>query len=346
MSIETPYLINPAGRYTIQLFAPSGYPLDMEGTQRAHDRLVQQGHRVLGAEKITRRYQRFAGTDAERLFDINQLADPHYELPDIVLALRGGYGATRLLADIDYVGIKCRLKNKSIALIGYSDVTALQMALLAQSKLTTFAGPMLASHHGEELESPFTEHNFWRLLESPTHTLAWQMSEEVHDVCHHADAHSFSESRSQLFSESRFEFRTQGKLWGGNLAMLMSLLGTPYFPKIKNGILFLEDINEHPYRVERMLYQLHYSGILAQQRALLLGGFTDYRLSDEDNGYDFKAMLQKIKSVIEIPIITELPFGHSRDKVTLPVGGHAELTVEGHHVQLSLSDYPCLSSSS
>jgi muramoyltetrapeptide carboxypeptidase len=120
------------------------------------------------------------------------------------------------------------------------------------------------------------------------------------------------------------------------------LIGTPYFTAIDGGILFLEDIAEHPYRVERMLLQLHYSGVLARQKALILGDFSGYRLTDYDNGYDFNAMLAYIRSISPIPILTGLPFGHIRDKVTLAVGSQADLASDGNGWELTMRAYPNL----
>jgi muramoyltetrapeptide carboxypeptidase len=118
---------------------------------------------------------------------------------------------------------------------------------------------------------------------------------------------------------------TTGILWGGNLTVLTSLIGTPYFPserQYQNGILFLEDVNEHPYRIERMLMQLLEAGILDKQSAIMMGGFSAYRLYDNDRGYSLQAAFEAIRSRLpdSIPILTDLPFGHQPNKLTLPVG--------------------------
>jgi muramoyltetrapeptide carboxypeptidase len=151
-----------------------------------------------------------------------------------------------------------------------------------------------------------------------------------------------------LLDQSRYEvtcplqgpdFITGGTLWGGNLAMVAHLCGTSYFPDVDGGILFLEDVGESPYRIERMLYQLHHAGILAKQRAILLGRFTEYTLSDNDGGYDLAAAVAHMRSVCRTPIFTGLPFGHVRDKLTLPVGGRCELLVRAGNATLVFSDY-------
>jgi muramoyltetrapeptide carboxypeptidase len=126
----------------------------------------------------------------------------------------------------------------------------------------------------------------------------------------------------------------RGLTWGGNLAMLCSLLGTPHWPRVKGGVLLLEDVAEHPYRVERMLLQLHQAGVLATQKAIVLGEFTDWRKSPLDRGYDFKAMVAHLRSVTGVPILTGLPFGHVPTKVTLPFGVKGHLVVQGRDVFL------------
>jgi len=121
------------------------------------------------------------------------------------------------------------------------------------------------------------------------------------------------------------------------------LLGTPWMPAIKNGILFIEDVNEHPYRVERMLLQLSQAGILDRQRAIVLGDFSGYKLTDYDNGYDFTQMLSYMRERLSIPILQGLPFGHMKDKVTLPVGAHCVLDSSEDSLSLMMSTQSVIS---
>ena len=136
------------------------------------------------------------------------------------------------------------------------------------------------------------------------------------------------------------EVDASGTLWGGNLAMLAHLTGTPWMPDIEGGILFVEDVHEQPYQIERMLVQLDEAGILEKQKALVLGRFSEYRVTDYDNGYDLDAMLAWLRARLTIPVVTGLPFGHVPDKVTLPVGAQAHLVSHDGVVQLHLSGYP------
>jgi muramoyltetrapeptide carboxypeptidase len=115
----------------------------------------------------------------------------------------------------------------------------------------------------------------------------------------------------------------------------MAQLGTPHWPRIKGGVLVLEDINEHPYRVERMLLQLHQAGVLAQQKAVLLGDFGGWRKSPMDRGYTLRTAIAHLRSVSAVPMLTGLPFGHVPTKVCLPMGAKAQLVVQGRDVFLA-----------
>ncbi|AOK53054.1 muramoyltetrapeptide carboxypeptidase [Burkholderia stagnalis] len=306
-----------AASYSIRLLAPSGYPHDPDAINRALERLSGARHRIDNIEATQRRYQRFGGTDGERAGDLNRLADPARPLPDIGLAVRGGYGAARILHGLDYRGLERRLRDQPIALVGHSDFTAIQLALYAKARIKTFGGPMLSADFGAETPSEFTMSHFWRTIAQPSTTIVAE-APQVQSV------------------------DVSGTLWGGNLAILASLVGTPYMPDIEGGILFIEDVNEQPFRIERMIYQLHLSGLLARQQALVIGQLTGARSFEYDNGYDMQAMIDQVRAVIGIPVVTGLQFGHVPDLVTLPFGAHAQLVANAHGFRLTLSDYPHL----
>lgn len=203
-------------------------------------------------------------------------------------------------------------------IVGHSDFTAFQLAYLAKAGGVSFAGPMLLADFGEEHVDSFMWRHFEGILRAP-----------VHDI---------EVEAPQMAAPATAE----GTLWGGNLAMLCTLLGTPYMPNIDGGILFLEDINEPPYRVERMLLQLLHAGVLARQQAIVLGDFSNYRTTDYDNGYNMDAVFDFVREQLRIPVLTGLPFGHCPRKLTLPVGGNARLTARADGFVLSLSGYPTL----
>jgi muramoyltetrapeptide carboxypeptidase len=301
----------------IEVFAPSGYPPDMTAVERGVARLREAACTVRGIEATQRRFQRFAGTDDERVADLNRLADPARPLPDIALCVRGGYGASRLLDRLDYAGLQRRLAGASTMLVGHSDFTVIQLALLAKAGLITFGGPMLAGNFGatDERFSQFTFGNFWKAVCDETLSVTSATPQE-----HTLDV--------------------RGVLWGGNLAMMASLVGTPYLPLIDGGILFVEDIAERPFRVERMLYQLHHAGILQRQQALILGDFSQGEPVDYDNGFSIADVAAQIRAATGIPVLTGLQFGHCDDTLTLPVGAPARLRSGVDGFLLTVGGYP------
>ena len=292
----------------IGLYAPAGFATDPAAVARAVARWEAAGHRVVVDPTALSRWQRFSAPDSDRLAAITRMADdPRVEL---AIALRGGYGWSRLLERLDFGAIAA----SGTRWLGHSDFTAFQLAALAAQRMVTFSGPMAGYDFGAEQVSAFTLDHCWSLLASTQYTITCELSG--------AD-----------------EFSARGTLWGGNLALVAHLVGTPYLPRIDGGILFVEDIGEHPYRIERMLYQLHHAGILGRQRALLFGEFNGYELSANDNGYDLAAMIEHARAAFGVPIYTGLPFGHCRDKLTLPHGATCELQVRGATATLTLSGY-------
>jgi muramoyltetrapeptide carboxypeptidase len=295
----------------IAIVAPSGYTLDEQALARGIERLESMGHTVYNFFDTAKVFQRFGGTDEARLSQL-YAAVSHPEV-QVVMALRGSYGLTRLLPQIDFAAMAASGK----LFVGYSDFTAFQMALLAKAGAHSFAGPMLLSDFSPSDIDRFTVDDFFSCIGSGEHRVAQAVrGNPVLDVA--------------------------GTLWGGNLAMVVSLLGTPYFPQVDDGILFLEDVSEHPYRVERMLLQLMQAGVLARQKAILLGDFSSYQLGKVDNGYDFEAMLAYVRSVSPVPVLTGLQFGHCRTRVTLPFGARARLRSDAAGFTLDLSAYPAL----
>jgi len=299
----------------IAIAAPGGAAPDNAAVQAGIQRLEQQGYLVHNYYDDDRKFQRFGGTDEGRLAQLNAAAaDPDVQ---IVMALRGSYGMSRLLPQIDFR----KMADSGKLFVGYSDFTAFQMPLMKQTGRISFGGPMICGDFARPDPVGYTMNQFWDCLRGPVHTVRGAVADggadnPVVDV--------------------------DGKLWGGNLAMMVSLLGTPYFAPIDNGIVFIEDISEHPYRVERMVLQLFYAGALEGQRALVLGDFSGYKLSPMDNGYDFEAMLTFLRQRLPIPVLTGLPFGHIKERATLPYGGMAHLLSDQRGFTLTISDYPTL----
>jgi muramoyltetrapeptide carboxypeptidase len=286
---------------SLTLFTPAGVLLKAAPLRVAAKRLTAMGFAVKTDEAALAKQQRFGGSDDVRLDALHRIAS---EAPSIALATRGGYGLTRLLDRIDWKKLK-RSVDKGTRWVGYSDMTALQMGLLAHTGAASWCGPLACDDFGREVLDEVTPACF-----------AEAMSGELEAV--------------GFRTETGFDgLQAKGVLWGGNLTVLMSLLGTPHWPQVKGGILFVEDVNEHPYRVERMLLQLHQAGVLAKQKALVLGAVTDWKRSPMDRGYDMKAAIAHLRSVTRTPILTGLPFGHVPTKVTMPFGQQVTLLVDG-----------------
>lgn len=296
----------------IYVYSPSSAVRDKAAFRRGVARLQARGHQVEVDADALSRHTRFAGDDATRLAAIARAAASG---ADVALISRGGYGLSRILPAIAY-----RTLTEAIArgtqFVGFSDFTALQLALLAQTGACTWAGPALSADFGApEAPDEIMQACFDDLLCGQGEGAGWRLRQKP-------DAASGKPAVADLHIDG-------ATLWGGNLAVLVSLLATPYFPQIDGGLLFLEDVHEHPYRIERMLGQLLQAGVLAQQKALLLGQFTQFKPTAQDGGYKLQTVVDWLRSRIDAPVLTQLPFGHVPTKVLLPVGAQVSLTVQG-----------------
>lgn len=298
----------------IHLIAPSGATLDTRSPLLGIEWLQKQGIEVLNTACVDRVEQRFAGADTDRLAEINQLAQLSPELT--VVAMRGGYGLHRLLPNIQWDAIAKAIKS-GLQICGHSDFTVFQLGLLAKTGGVTLAGPMLNfdfACQGEQGEGISPNALMWTHFQKAIHERKLDCTIKT----------------NQPFLKNSVAGQISGLLWGGNLTVLAGLVGTPYLPskeQTQSGILFLEDVNEHPYRIERMLMQLLDAGILSNQSAILLGGFSAYRLYENDRGYSLESAIEAIRKRLpdNIPILTGLPFGHQAEKLTLPVGAQAHI---------------------
>ena len=285
---------------TVAVFAPGGYDADPARLGRALDYLNGRGIRTVTALEPQDRHGRFSGTDAERQRWIEVVTDD--PTIDVAIALRGGYGATRLLPSIDFTAMARAVRNDGKRWVGHSDFTAIGLGLLATTGAISFAGPMASYDFGGFAIDPFTEQQFWRAMDEARVDVAFDTME--------------SGTRA-----------VEGLLWGGNLSMLCSLVGTPWMPAVDRGILFIEDINEQPYRIERMLFQLQQAGLLERQSLILCGDFSGHRVADYDRDYGLIDALDRIRAATPVPIVTGLPFGHCPRKLTLAVGARARVEV-------------------
>ncbi len=265
------------------------------------------GYEVELDEAVLATHMRFAGEDEVRLAAIHRAAASG---ADLALISRGGYGLTRLLPGIRYKEV-AKAIHRGLRFVGLSDFTAFQNAVLAETGEVTWSGPALGEDFGVDGEpDDIMVDCFQDLASGQGEGTGWVRPK----------------------AEAAVDVEARGLLWGGNLTVLTALAGTPWMPKVKNGILFLEDVHEHPYRVERMLTQLLYAGVLGRQKAILLGHFTNYKAVPHDKGYKLQTVVDWLRGQVKAPVLTGLPFGHVRTKVCLPVGAKVELASEGRDV--------------
>ncbi|MCD0505801.1 LD-carboxypeptidase [Bordetella petrii] len=292
----------------IYLISPSSAVREPGSVEKACQRLAQEGFKTTVDRAALAVHQRFAGTDKQRLAALARAARQKHP---IVMATRGGYGLSRLLPHIDWRA----MADSGKRFVGLSDFTAFNLALLAQTGAVSYSGATAVADFGGKQYDDLTAALFGELMRGELEILSFETQDADPVDC-------------------------RGTLWGGNLATLVSLLGTPYLPRVRGGILFLEDVAEHPYRVERMLAQLWQAGVLERQKAIVLGYFTDYRLAAHDAGYDMPAVLQWLRRTVKVPVVTGLPYGHIPTKATLPIGkkvglatepGMAHLVIDEHH---------------
>lgn len=300
---------------TLSLFSPGSAVARPAALGLAARRLRALGFDVQEDAAARARQTRFAGSDETRLQALHRVAEA---APAIAMATRGGYGLTRLLDGIDWP-LLARSIERGTRWVGHSDFTALQIGLLAHVGMAagTWAGPMAEGDFGRADADGGVD-------EVTRDCFAEAMSGELEAV--------------GFRTEPGFDgLQRRGRLWGGNLCMLVSLLGTPHFPAprlVKGGVLFLEDVGEAAYRVERLLLQLQQAGVLATQSAVLLGHFSGSEPRPQDRGYRLKHVIQGLRSRLGpgVPVLTGLPFGHVPTKVTLPVGRRVDLLVQGRDV--------------
>ena len=297
----------------IYIYSPSGAVRDKAAFKRGVNRLLALGHEVEVDDDALSSHQRFAGDDATRLAAIHRAADSG---ADLALISRGGYGLTRILPGIKYKAV-AKAIEKGTQFVGLSDFTAFQTALLAKTGAISWAGPALNADFGVEGEvDDIMLDCFEDLLCGQGEGAGWQMPKPT----------ELANGKPAL---KDFYVPGGATLWGGNLAVLVSLLGTPYFPQIEGGILFIEDVGEHPYRIERMLTQLLQAGVLAKQKAIVFGQFTEFKLNAHDKGFKLQTVIDWLRLQVKRPVLQGLPFGHVSTKVLLPVGAQVSLSVEG-----------------
>lgn len=292
----------------IGLVSPASTPQPPEKIEKAVRYLELLGYRTLVGDHAARVHGYLAGNDEERAADLNLMIEDRRV--SAIFALRGGYGTPRLLGQVNYRALR---KNPKI-IAGFSDITALQLAIFRKAGLITFSSPMPAVELWDKPD-PFTEEQFWRMVTSP----------RVHTLRNPTD----------LLSKCERPGSAEGILLGGNLALLVSQVGTPYLPRLRDSILFLEEVDEYPYRVDRMFTQLRNMGILARLNGMLLGQFTRCAPADDKKpSFSIEQVLQDAVSWTSCPVMSNFAYGHVPRKLTIPLGARAR--VNGKSGTLSL----------
>ncbi len=283
----------PAGG-TIGVVTPASPPITDEALNNGITYLEKQGFKVRIGDAVRAKRGYLAGSDEDRVRDLHTMfSDPEV---DAIIAVRGGYGCARFLHLIDYELIK---RNPKI-FVGYSDVTAMHCAIYKRTGLVTFAGPMVAADFGGEID-PQTESYFWSLIMEPTTGIR---------LC-------FDNVPGVKFGGRR---NFTGVLLGGNVSVLCSLVGSPYLPDFNGAILALEEIGEAPYRIDRMLNQLKMHGVFKKLSGILLGQFSDCVQNNDRPTLTLDEVFCDYFSTLECSVLNNIPFGHEKQKITLPMG--------------------------
>ena len=283
---------------TIGVLAPASH-MNSRNTDAAVKFLKQMGYKIKLAPSATAAYGYFAGTDVQRATDINRFfADDEV---DAILCLRGGYGSARILNYLDYEAIRQHPKQ----FIGYSDITALHIALAQKGRLATVHGPMLGAFATSTIDqTDFTEETFFL---------------GIRNELYPGEIPLPPGGKLRVITPGEAE----GFIIGGNLTVLTSLIGTPYEPDGKGALLFLEDVDEDTYRVDRMLQQLWQNGLLSRVNGVLIGDFINADEDYEEGDFRLDEVLDYYAKLSGKPWIKGIPAGHGEHNLYLPFGIHA-----------------------
>ena len=298
---------------TIGLIAPAGPSSDDESVRFSIELLESFGFRVRQGKHVFERDQYLAGDDRDRASDVNAMfADDDI---DAIFTLRGGYGTQRILPLLDYDLIRANPK----VFIGSSDITGILIAMFEKTGLVGFHGPSAGGNYSDyALEE-------WRKV-------LWQPAQRTR-----IGAAPSIEARPGLVERknriTRFAGGTaEGRLIGGNLTIVSTLMGTPYEPDFRDRIIFLEDVNEAPYRIDRMLTQLWLAGKLQHAAGIAFGKFT--KTEDDGNTFSIEEIIKRRCGSLGIPVVSGLMIGHIADKTTVPVGIKARLDADAGTLEL------------
>lgn len=296
----------------IGLISPASNCANREDLDNAVKYLEGLGYRVKVGKQVGAERGYLAGRDEERLEDLHSMfADKEVKA---VFCIRGGYGSGRLLDKINYQLIK---KNPKI-FVGYSDITALQLAIFKKTGLITFAGPMPGIDFSTDI-SEFTEESFWSTITS-------------------------TKKIGKLVNPNNEKFyvlqkgRAEGPLLGGNLSILLSLVGTEYLPNFKDSVFVLEEIGEAPYRIDRMFNSLRLAKITTSIGGLILGRFKNcYEMDETKKTLSLNEVINDYWGEADIPVFYNFIHGHVKDSITLPFGVNCKINTSRGFIELTES---------
>ena len=317
-------------RIETRLFASSNVGGNTARNALGLSRLACAGFKVNNPDIVNRQYLRFAGTDGQRVSDLQNIATGAIAAPKLLLGVRGGYGAMRLLPNIDWQTLGRIMQERGTILAGFSDVTAIQCALLAKGGMSSLAAPMLYSEFGKAIPDEISARQFIEALINPKLTMDINSAE-------------LTSKELPLILANNASNTITGTIWGGNLSVVSALAGSDYLPRIAGGIVFLEDVGEQPYRIERMLYDLYLAGGFKNQQAIVLGAFSGIGTDSYDVRYDVATVMQQLHKLTGLPIYSGMRFGHIEHKYSFPLGASCQIvpTTRGGY-QLSFADYPTI----
>ncbi|HNQ74371.1 MAG TPA: LD-carboxypeptidase [Verrucomicrobiota bacterium] len=299
---------------TLGVVAPASAPPDPKNVDRAIAVLERLGYRTKLAPKVHQRLGFLAGSDRDRAGDLMRMFTDRKV--QAIICVRGGYGTARLLSRLDYPLIRANPK----IFIGYSDITSLHGAFLTRAGLVSFHGPMLNSDFALKRLPAFTVQSFLRTLTSPA---------PPGDIATGYAGRTVKILRRGI---------ARGRLIGGNITILNTLIGTRWLPDFKNTILFLEDVGEVPYRWDRMLTQLLNCGLLPQVAGVAIGLNARCQDPRAQTAGEYRQTLEEVfcerLRPLNIPVVAGLPFGHVAMNATLPVGARATLDANRGELRL------------
>ena len=288
---------------TIGIIAPSS-AADSQDVQTGIQYLEKRGYAVKTAANLSRKTHFLAGPRDVRLRESLRIIQD--DTVDAVMCVRGGDGAIHLFPD--FLDALADVPPKP--LIGYSDITLLQLALYQKYRWVTFSGPMLASDLAPEALIPDSEQHLWDILSTP------------HDQWHFTPP---GETKPEVWHSGE----AFGPLLGGCLALVCASLGSPYLPDFTGAILVIEDIDESPRHVDRMLHQLRINGIFDQISGMVAGQFRGCFPDDPDEDFTLREIVEFATRGYDFPILGNFPYGHGTpDRLTIPIGAPVYISTE------------------